>query len=265
MAASSTISGVLTFDAGGLEVDGGTTLISGGPVSGAGTGATFNVAQGADLDLTGGHTVTYTGAYSGTGPGTVSLASGTLSVGAGGATFNFPGALLQWTGGSLGVGSAGLTNAGTINVSGGSKSIAGEVTNEGQIAVATTSALTLSGTYGEDGGSITGPAVLANCVVDELAAPATATTIVLQGSNDTLATDNLPDTTLWVQADDALGNATLTVSNGLTNDGTILLQSANVYNSYTDTLALSGTFTNGSDGTIHAGTGSRARAPLPAL
>ncbi len=50
--------------------------------------------------------------------------------------------------------------------------------------------------------------------------------------------------------------ATLTVPDGLNNDGTVLLQSANVYNSYTDKLALSGTFTNAPDGTIHAATGS---------
>ncbi len=77
----STISGPLTINGGGLEVDGGTTQINGGPASSTGTGAAFTVAQGAALDLTGGHTVTYTGSYSGTGSGTVSLASGQVTVG----------------------------------------------------------------------------------------------------------------------------------------------------------------------------------------
>ena len=50
-------------------------------------------------------------------------------------------------------------------------------------------------------------------------------------------------------------NATLKVADGLTNDGTILLQSANA--GYSDTLATgSGTFTNAADGTIHVGPGS---------
>ena len=51
-------------------------------------------------------------------------------------------------------------------------------------------------------------------------------------------------------------NATLTVAPGLTNDGTILLESQNA--GYTDTLSTgSGTFTNAADGIIQvtAGTG----------
>ncbi len=107
-----------------------------------------------------------------------------------------------------------------------------------------------TGNYYADGGSFSGPSYLDNSDLYVVASPANPTTIALEGTGDTLETDNLPNTTLWVQANDTEGNATLTVSNGLTNDGTILLQSANVYNSYTDTLALAGSFTNAADGTI---------------
>ncbi len=68
-------------------------------------------------------------------------------------------------------------------------------------------------------------------------------------------TDNLPNTTLWVQGNGVVGNATLTVASGLTNEGTILLESQN--GGYSDTLALgSGTFTNASGGTIQVSAGA---------
>ena len=64
------------------------------PKNGAGyhatfTGGTFNVADHAVLDLTGGvdSYIYYTGTYTGSGAGTVSLNSGTLNInGSGGAT-----------------------------------------------------------------------------------------------------------------------------------------------------------------------------------
>ncbi len=56
-----------------------------------------------------------------------------------------------------------------------------------------------------------------------------------------------------------MGNATLTVAPGLTNDGTILLESQN--GGYSDTLTTgSGTFTNDSDGTIQVTNGYRRSA-----
>ena len=66
-------------------------------LGGAGTdqGGIFNVASGSTLDLTGGSTPTLTGTYTGSGAGTVSLASGSLLIGATNATFNFPAGLFQ--------------------------------------------------------------------------------------------------------------------------------------------------------------------------
>jgi hypothetical protein len=89
----------------------GTLSLSGG---GADAGGTFTFQNGGVLDLTGGSTTaTLTGTYTGSGSGTVSLASGTLNVGTGGATFNFPSGLFQWTGGNIDARTDILTNAAT--------------------------------------------------------------------------------------------------------------------------------------------------------
>ncbi len=70
--------------------NGGTTQLNGGTIASTGTGATFTVSQGATLDLTGGtDSVVYSGSFTGTGAGTVSLASGELVVGSGGRDLRF--------------------------------------------------------------------------------------------------------------------------------------------------------------------------------
>ncbi len=61
-----------------------------------------------------------TGTYSGSGGGTIGLPSGTIDIGAAGATFNFPTSLFNWSGGTIqgdGVGNV-LTNTGTITLTG---------------------------------------------------------------------------------------------------------------------------------------------------
>ena len=157
---------------------------------------------------------------------------------------------LDWSSGNLtGTGTATIGSSGVLDFSGGTQSITGTLVNQGQINVNTASYLTISGNYYAAGGSITGPGYLYNTNVYVTASPASPTTILLEGSGDTLETDNLPNTTLWVQGNSYVGVATLTVATDLTNDGTILLESQN--NSYSDTLSTgSGTFTNDSDGTI---------------
>ena len=63
------------------------------------------------------------------------------------------------------------------------------------------------------------------------------------------------DDTIWVNGSPAGGNATLTVSQGITNDGTILMESSNA--SYSDTLSTgSGTLTNDAYGVIQVNGGS---------
>jgi hypothetical protein len=78
-------------------------------------GTTFTVAPNASVDLTGGGATTVNGTLTGSGGGTVSLASGTLAAGGGlsGTTFNFPAGLFQWTGGTIDTHNGFLTNAAT--------------------------------------------------------------------------------------------------------------------------------------------------------
>ena len=167
---------------------------------------------------------------------------------------------------TLATGSGTFTNAsdGTIHVaqgSGGPRTITGTLVNQGQINVDGSSYLDITGTYDADGGSIGGPGYLYNCLLYVIASSAAPTTILLEGSGDTLETDNLPNTTLWVQGNGIIQqSATLTVAAGLTNDGIILLESQNA--AYSDTLATgSETFTNDADGTIQvvANSGGPAR------
>ena len=81
-----------------IEVDAGTFSLAGG---GTDSGGTFTVQSGATLDLTGGSAPILTGTYTGSGGGIVSLASGTLDIGAAGATFNFPAGMFAWSGGRI--------------------------------------------------------------------------------------------------------------------------------------------------------------------
>jgi hypothetical protein len=105
----------VTFSGGTVEVLTGTLNLSAADTTTS--GGNFTVAEGAVLDLTGGTTRTYVGDYTGSGEGTIRLGSGTLNIGAVGASFNFPGTLFQWSGGTLG-GPGTLTNNGTLTLSG---------------------------------------------------------------------------------------------------------------------------------------------------
>jgi hypothetical protein len=94
-----------------ITVTSGTLGLAGGTM----TGGTFTVSAGAVLDLTGGDSfgVTYGGSFTGSGAGTVALKSGLLGVASGGATFNFPAGLFQWSGGNIDASNSTLTNAAT--------------------------------------------------------------------------------------------------------------------------------------------------------
>ncbi len=104
---------------GAIEVANGTLALTSG-LSGAGA-TTFNVAQGAAVNISGGGSG-YSGTLTGTGGGTVSLVGGTLSIGSAGATFDFPSGMFQWSGGTIeGSGSSSpyvLNNTGTITLTG---------------------------------------------------------------------------------------------------------------------------------------------------
>src|SRR5262249_35453104 len=95
----------------------------------------------------------------------------------------------------------------------------------------------------------------ANCVLQETAAPASPSQILIGGQGVTLATDNLAGYTLLVNGNNAYGNAVLTLASSLSNDGTIVLQSSN--NTWSDTLTLTqGALINAADGTIQVNVGT---------
>ena len=99
-----------------MDVESGQISLAGGGTS---TGGTFTVAQNSIIDLTGGSDdSTFTGTYTGSGLGSVDLASGQINIGIGGATLNFPGSMFQWTGGVIDGAGGVLTNQGTMNLAG---------------------------------------------------------------------------------------------------------------------------------------------------
>ena len=120
-----------------LSITGGTLTI-GAPLTIAGN---LNLGGGSltsefTLTLGGANNVwtsgTIAGSIAGKGSGTVSLASGTLFIGAGGATFDFPGNMFQWSGGAIDSfgGGGQLTNSGVITIGGaGAKTLVGLVLN----------------------------------------------------------------------------------------------------------------------------------------
>jgi hypothetical protein len=82
------------------------------------TGGTFTVAAGASLLIDSSSLAnTFTGSFTGSGGGTLSL--GSFSVGTGGATVNFPGGMLQWLDATINTASGALTNVGTITIPSG--------------------------------------------------------------------------------------------------------------------------------------------------
>jgi hypothetical protein len=97
------------------------------------TGGTFIVATGSVLDLTSGATNgNFGGTFTGSGGGQVVLQSGQLNVTNSGATFNFPSFMFRWKGGTIGSGSSGLTNIGTMVLgSSGTKTLTGTLNNAG--------------------------------------------------------------------------------------------------------------------------------------
>jgi fibronectin-binding autotransporter adhesin len=108
--------GSFELNGGTVAADSGTLVLSGDNPN---TGGSFVVGQGASVDLTGGTAPAYTGTYTGSGAGQVQLNSGSLTIGGGGATFDFPKGMFQWTGGTMNnafvVGT--LTNTGSMTAS----------------------------------------------------------------------------------------------------------------------------------------------------
>jgi hypothetical protein len=101
---------------GTIKVDSGTLALPGNNSSYF--DGVFQVSSNATLNLIPfNNTAIFAGSFTGAGSGTVSLNAGTLSAGTGGATFDLPPPLFQWTGGTL-QGYNPLTNAGAIQLTG---------------------------------------------------------------------------------------------------------------------------------------------------
>ena len=91
------------LDGGTIDVESGTLLVQSTNCTWTG-GGTLTAALAATLQLApaAGNGLTLAGTYTGSGGGQVQFSSGTLVTGTGGATFNFPQGLFQWTGGTIG-------------------------------------------------------------------------------------------------------------------------------------------------------------------
>ena len=146
---------------GTIQVDSGTLVLANGLTTrgGTGDGGAFVVAPGATLQLNDGtNDAIYHGTYTGSGGGTISLNAGVIlpDVFNTGVTFNFPGAMFQWTGGVIGgyQSAVPVTNAGTITLAGSAeKDTFGNFINNGAIIHTGTGRLGIS--VPNSGGSFT--------------------------------------------------------------------------------------------------------------
>lgn len=131
----------ITVASGTLALPGGSSFYTGGGV--------FNVANGATLNLVPtGENPSFSGTFTASGGGNVLFSGGNLYAGPGGRTFNAPGSMFQWTGGSLQTSAtAALTNAGVITLSGGNLSGVG-LFNAGTMTQSGGSGLNIQGSSG---------------------------------------------------------------------------------------------------------------------
>jgi hypothetical protein len=123
-------------NSGTIDVQTGTLTFNGGSTTQhlTSNGGAFTVASGATVDLTGSSTVTVKGAFGASGLGTIRIANGSLVVDPAGASFNFAGTMLQWTGGDIRGTGVGLTNLGNLTLAGANDKLLGAVlTNSGTI------------------------------------------------------------------------------------------------------------------------------------
>ena len=107
MVPDGTYAGGTTFNIGANA----TVTIDTGTFTGGGI---FDVGPGAVVNITGGN---YSGTFIGGGGGTVQI-DGDIDPALGGITFDFPGNMLQWTGGAFFANLGDLTNLGTMNLAG---------------------------------------------------------------------------------------------------------------------------------------------------
>ena len=158
---------------------------------------------------------------------------------------------------NVATGSDTLTNQGTIEASlgsGGNRIFSGTLDNQGTVTADSNDYLEITGAYQAQGGTMSGPAELVGCNLIETASPASASTIIIAGTTDTLSSNNLAGYTIWVNGNSLFNSdAILQVGANVSNLGTILLQSSN--GAYQSNVA-TGSFTLTNEGTISSGAGS---------
>ncbi len=236
------------------------------------SGGTVSVASGAVLTLAGATNtwsgVTVAGTFAGSGSGTVSLASGTLIVGTGGATFNFPASMFQWSGGNINLNGKTLTNTGTMALSNpGGTSVelvgGGTLANQGTINVTGTGGLTIDSALDNQAGAVfnfQADATIRSDYGDTLSnegtitmTAATGTAALGDGTNSTDGGLNLVNNGV---INVASGTLTIAAADDTSTSGTFTVaQNALVNLTGGHWLDCQGTFTGSGQGTVQVGTG----------
>ena len=162
------------------------------------------------------------------------------------------------------------------NGSGGNRSLAAHLINRGALVVTNDAGLSIIGDFTLDGGtvataswithtggrfdllsgSVSGAVYLVGNQINVASTAVTPCTLYVVGADNRLVGADSTAVTLWIQGNYSYGAAALTVANGLTNRGTIRLESTG--SSYTDWLTVesNGTLINGETGVIEVNYGS---------
>lgn len=137
---------------------------------------------------------------------------------------------------------------------GGERTISGGALQNAGTILTNASLLLSSVAYNAAGGIIGASHVINNSTITVSGSAAGGTTLHLQGANS-LASDNLANTTLWVRGAGGYNTATLTLANGLTNSGTIRMESIGAgFNNVVQVAG--GALHNGATGLLEVNTGT---------
>ena len=137
--------------------------------------------------------------------------------------------------------------------SGGARSIAGHLVNQGSVTADPGTVLPLTGIYEAAGGQLVGETVYVSS--SEVRVTAENSGEVQLRGNCTLTTDNLPGTILWVQGVQSR-DATLSIADGVANHATIRLETLTSTSYFSHLSIPTDVFTNAVDGLLEVNAGS---------
>ena len=196
-------------------------------------GMTFNVAQGATVNVGGGASgsgqLVVSGALSGSGAGTVQFVGGQevgLDVGLGGLTLDFSGTMFNWVSGVVTAAGGAMYNTGTLNIDGG-------------VVLTGDGTLDNSGTILESSGSLRlhSDGVAPSTLINEKGA-----SYIIDSGADFLGDggpDNIVNAGLFVN-DGGTGMSTIDITGSITNTGTIAADSGTLVLDPASLIQLSG-------------------------